>query len=142
MLGLNEIKSEVNLSTTTIFALCESMVARIEEADMRRLKATDQDRYLRSLKAQFKQLDDRYPAIFNILLEYGRRTPDGFNTLDRIKKMLQAYDVWQAADEEKKKQVEVAMEYPYAEAYVRPAVGPAIFDPIVKKPDESILRNE
>lgn len=140
MLGLNEIKSEENLPPQKIYALCESMVAKIEESEMRRLKHFNEDRYLRTLKTQFKELDDRYPGIFNVILSYGRTTPDGYDTLERIKKMLQMYEIWaETEDEEEKKQVEVVMEYPYAETYVKAAVGAHVFDKAVKPVDESML---
>ena len=133
MLGLNEIKSTENLSSNKIFALCESMVERMDDPELKRFRANDSDRYLRTLKTQFKALDDRYPSIFNVLLEYGRRTPDGFDTLARIKQMLNLHDKVQSG-ETTKDNAEKALDYEYSYQYVRPVIGAEKFDEIVKPP--------
>lgn len=140
MLGLNEIKSEVNLPSEKIIALCESMLERMDDAEMRRLRNTDGDAYLRSVRGQFKELNDRYPSIFNVLLEFGRRTPDGFSTMDRITRMLRQFDAVQA-QQKTKDQAEKELDYEYAQVYVKPVVdklaentGVGRFDDIVKDP--------
>lgn len=140
MLGLNEIKSEVNLPSEKIIALCESMLERMDDNEMRRLRNTDGDGYLRSVRGQFKELNDRYPSIFNVLLEFGRRTPDGFSTMDRITRMLRQFDAVQA-QQKTKDQAEKELDYEYAQVYVKPVVdklaentGVGRFDDIVKDP--------
>jgi hypothetical protein len=133
MMGLNEIKSNVNLSTDKIIALCESLLERMEDPELRRYRTSDADRYLRTLKTQFKELNDRYPGIFNVLLEFGRRTPDGFDTMTRISGMLRMRDQIDAG-QKTQDQAEKEVDYEYANVYVRPAVGSEAFDRIVPKP--------
>lgn len=98
MLGVNEIRSKEDLDTPTVIGLCESLLARREDAEMRRMQRTDPDRFHRTLKTQFAQLDDRYPGIFNLLLQYGRRTPaipgepNGTDAMEKIRDMLAKRD--------------------------------------------------
>lgn len=133
MLGLNEIKSEVDLSSEKIVALCESLLERMADSEMRRWRTTDHDRYFRTLKTQFSELNDRYPGIFNVLVQYGRKTPDGFPTLDRIKEMLRMNDALKAGTLDREK-ADKEIDYKYAYQYVRPVVPN--FDNIVKPPSE------
>lgn len=143
MLGLNEIKSEVNLPSDKIIALCESMLERMDDSEMRRLRNNDGDAYVRILKTQFKELNDRYPGIFNVLLEFGRRTPDGFVTMDRISRMLRQFDAVQSGTKTKD-QAEKEIDYEYSAVYVKPIVdklaettGAGTFDDIVKAPSSN-----
>jgi len=109
------------------------MIERMEDTELRRYRNSDNDRYLRTLKTEFKALNDRYPAIFNILLQYGRKTPDGFDTLERITKMLQKFDEM-STGRKTQEQAEKELDYEYSYQYVRPAVGAEKFDEIVKPP--------
>ena len=144
MLGVNEIKTHEELSTDTIIALCESLLTTMEEADMRRLKQTDTDRYYRTLKTQFKRLDDRYPGIFNVLIQYGRKNPQGHDVMEQIIMMLRKRDsIFQRMKQNPEMTREVAgeqedkaVDYTYAQRYVRPAIGADRFDSIVKDPSK------
>ena len=130
---VNEIKSEENLSSPQIIALCESLLSRMEHPEVKQLRHTDSDRYYRSLKTQFKQLDDRYPGIFNMLTQYGRQAPGGIDTMAKLRSMLGVYDARQSGeitDEEADK----AVDYDLAKKFVRPALGDSVFDNIVKDP--------
>lgn len=101
-MGVNEIRSQEDLDTPTVIALCESLLARREDAEMRRMQRQDPDRFHRMLKTQFAQLDDRYPGIFNMLIQYGRRTPsipgepNGVDIMEKLKQMLVQRDTVKA----------------------------------------------
>ena len=133
MLGLNEIKSEVDLPSVKIIALCESLLEKMADTEMRRFRTTDHDRYFRTLKSQFSELNDRYPGIFNVLVQYGKKTPDGFQTMDRIREMLRMNDEMKGGTLERE-EADKEIDYKYAYQYVRPAVPN--FDNIVKPPSE------
>jgi hypothetical protein len=144
MLGVNEIKSAEEIPTDTVIGLCEGLLTRMEEADMRRMVRTDKDRYYRTLKTQFKRLDDRYPGIFNMLIQYGRRNPQGLEIMPQIEKMLRQRDAIfsrmkqnpEMSREDAGKDEDKAVDYTYAQRYVRPAIGAERFDSIVKPPEE------
>lgn len=142
MLGVNQINSTEDIPTETVIALCEGLLTRMEEPDMRRLLRTDTDRYFRTLKTQFKQLDDRYPGIFNMLIQYGRKNPQGLEIMPQITKMLRQRDAIfskmkqnpEMSREEAGKEEDKAVDYTYAQRYVRPAIGEERFDSIVENP--------
>ncbi len=137
MLGVNEIKSEEEIPAETIVALCESLLTRTEDPEMKRKKHSDPDSYYMTLKTQFKRLDDRYPGIFNMLIQYGRRTPQGLDIMSRIKEMIGYRDRIKAG--ENRDVFDKAIDYKYAYDFVRPAIGTERFDSIVKpvpNPDE------
>lgn len=134
MMGVNEIRSEEEIPAGTIVALCDSLLAKTEEHEMRRMRQTDPDRYYRTLKTQFKRLDDRYPGIFNMLVEYGRKTPQGADIMQRIKQMIGYRDRIVAGEE--REQFDKAVDYQYAHEFVRPAIGAERFDSIVKPVNE------
>jgi hypothetical protein len=131
--GLNPVKSQVNLSPEKIIALCESLLERMDDTELRRIRTTDPDRYSRTLKKQFSELDDRYPSIFNALMEFGRRTPDGYDTMARIRSMLGLYSAVQSG-QKTNEQAEKELDYEYSSIYVKPVVGAQEFDRIVKPP--------
>jgi hypothetical protein len=129
----NEIKSTVDLPKPKIIALCESMLSRMEDNDLRRIRNSDPDRFFNILSQQFTELKDRYPGIFNVLVLYGRKTPDGFDTLARIKRILQLHDTV-VSGEKTEDEAHVELDYEYSYKYVRPALGAAEFDRIVPVP--------
>ncbi len=135
MMSPHEIKSTTNLSTDAIVALCEGMLTRMDDPEMRRMRRGDQDRYLRVIKTQFKPLEDRYPGMFHLLMEYGRNTPSGEDTLTRIKEMLGYRDAIDTGTISKEKADE-RIDYKYAREFIRPAIGAAEFDAIVKPPEQ------
>lgn len=137
----HEIKSTENLDSATIVALCEGMLTKMEEPEMRRMRRADQDRYLRTLKTQFKRLEDRYPGMFNLIMEYGRTTPTGDNVMARIKQMIGFRDAIDTGAITKDKADE-EIDYEYARKFIRPAIGPAQFDAIVKPPAERERKDE
>jgi len=145
MLGVNEVRSNEEISTETVIGLCEGLLIRMEEPDMRRMLRTDKDRYYRTLKTQFKRLDDRYPGIFNMLIQYGRKNPQGLDIMDQITKMLRQRDMIFArmranpemSREEAGEKEDKQVDYTYAHRYVRPAIGADRFDSIVQNPDEA-----
>lgn len=144
MLGVNEIKSTEEIPTETVIGLCEGLLTRMEEGDMRRLLRTDKDRYYRTLKTQFKRLDGRYPGIFNMLIQYGRTNPQGMEIMPQITMMLKQRDAIFArmnqnpemSREDAGLQEDKDVDYTYAHRYVRPAIGADRFDNIVKAPGE------
>lgn len=131
----NEIKSSENIDSKSIVALCEGLLAKMDEPEMRRLRKNDADRYLRTLKTQFKRLEDRYPGMFNMLIEYGRKTPSGEDVMARIKQLIGFRDAVDAGTITKDKADE-EIDYQYAHEFVRPAIGADKFDSIVKPPSE------
>ena len=144
MLGVNEIRSNEDIPTEIVLGLCEGLLMRMEQPDMRRLLTTDKDRYYRSLKTQFKVLDDRYPGIFNMLIQYGRKNPQGLDIMEQISKMLRQRDTIFArmkknpelSREEAGESEDKNVDYTYAHRYVRPALGADKFDSIVQKPEK------
>jgi hypothetical protein len=135
MLGVNEIKSDEEIPSSTIIALCEGLLCKMEEPDIRRLRNADPDRYFRSLQTQFKRLNDRYPGIFNLLTQYGRKTPQGADIMARIKEMI-GYRDQIVAGEINRDKADKEIDYKYAYEFVRPAIGNERFDTIVKPPNE------
>jgi hypothetical protein len=133
MLGVNEIKSSEEIPTATIVALCEGLLCKMEEPDIRRLRNTDPDRYYQSLQTQFKRLNDRYPGIFNMLTRYGRKTPQGIDIMARIKEMIGYRDQIVSGTISREK-ADKEIDYKYAYEFVRPVVPN--FDNIVKPPNE------
>lgn len=144
MLGVNEIKSNEEIPTSVVISLCEGLMCRIEEPDMRRLLRTDNDRYYRTLKTQFKRLDDRYPGLFNMIIQYGRKSPQGLEIMPQIIEMLEQRDAIfvkmklnpEMSREDAGREEDKSVDYTYAQRYVRPAIGAERFDSIVKPPDE------
>ena len=149
MLGVNEIKHWETISTPVVVALCESLMAKLEESDIRRLRSADPDRYYRSLKTQFKELDDRYPGIFNLIIQYGRCTPPipgepkGVDIIFKVRDMLQKRDAINAkmaqgmCREDAGKKEDMEVDYVEAKRFIRGKVIPADqFDEIVKPPDQ------
>lgn len=134
MQGVNEIRSNEEIPADIIVALCEGLLCKIEEPEMKRKRQTDPDLYYRSLKTQFKRLDDRYPGIFNMLVEYGRKTPQGHDIMTRIKQMIGFRDRIQSGED--REQFDKTIDYKYAHEFVRPAIGADRFDTIVKSPEE------
>lgn len=144
MLGVNEVKNWEDLSTDTVLGLCESMLARREEADMKRMMRTDQDCYFRTMKTQFNQLDDRYPGIFNMLLQYGRTAPGGLDIMSKISDMLRKRDLIfdkmkQGMDrEDAGAQEDKQVDYDLAATYLRGKImSDEQFDSIVPKTSEN-----
>lgn len=143
MLGVNEILSKEEIPTPTIIALCESMLSKMEEPEMRRLKKTDTDRYYRTLKTQFQRLDHRYPGIFNKLVEYGRTDGEGRDIMAQLTTILQQRDAIFAkmkGDWSKREEVgaaeDKAFHSVYDGRYVRPVVGEQLYDNIMKNENE------
>lgn len=140
MLGVNEVRSNEDIPTNTVIALCEGLLSRMEEPDMRRMVKTDKDRYYRSLKTQFKRLDDRYPGIFHMLIQYGRINPQGLDIMEQITTMLRQRDAIFAkmkqnpelSREDAGAQEDKAVYDTYDYRYVRPAFGEERFDNIMK----------
>ena len=145
MIGVNELKSSDTIPTETIIALCDGLLAKREEPDMRRLLRTDKDRYYRTFKTQFKRLDDRYPQIFMSFLQYGRTLPDGVDLYAAITDMLYKRDsIFAKMENDPELTREEAgdvedrdVDYVYARQYVRPAIGADRFDSIVKPPGQT-----
>ena len=135
MLGVNEIKSDEEIPSATIIALCEGLLCKMDEPDIRRLRNADPDRYFRSLQTQFKRLNDRYPGIFNLLTQYGRKTPQGADVMARIKEMIGYRDQIVTGQIDRDK-ADKEIDYKYAYEFVRPAIGTDRFDTIVKPPNE------
>ena len=130
MLGVNEIKSTEEIPTDIVVALCESLIVTMEQPDMRRLRRSDPDAYMRTLKTQYKRLTDRYPGIFNVLLQYGAEV------MPRIKKMLGFRDNI-ASGAIERDVADKVVDYELAHQYVRPAIGADRFDSIVSEPEEN-----
>ena len=137
MLGVNEIKSDEEIPSDVIVALCDSLLVTMEEPDMRRLRRTSPDEYMRTLKMQYKRLDDRYPGIFNVLVQYGAEMPDGTQVMAMIKKML-GYRDNIASGAIQRDTADKAVDYELAHKYVRPAIGEDRFDSIVSDPEKKV----
>ena len=135
MLGVNEIKSHEHISTEDVLALCEGMLSDMETDEYKLMRREDPDRYFRKLKKTYKRLNDRLPGIFNVLVQYGRQTPDGFGTVERIRGMLEKRDAMDAGTLTRE-DADKDVDYEYAHAYVRPAIGKERFDSIVKPPED------
>jgi hypothetical protein len=130
MMGVNEIRSDEEIPAHIIVALCDGLLVKMEEPDMRRMRQQNPDEYYRTLKTQFKRLDDRYPGVFNMLVEYGRKTPQNVDIMARIKTMIGYRDRIKAGED--REQFDKVVDYQYAYEFVRPAIGNERFDSIVK----------
>jgi hypothetical protein len=128
---INDVRSDAPIESVKVIEWCESMLTRMDE--LKPFRKDDPDRFLRTIKTEYKDLDDRLPSVFRILLEYGRKTPDGFDTLDRITRMLQKFDEM-TSGRKTKEQAEKELDYEYSYQYVRPVIGASKFDEIVKPP--------
>lgn len=135
MLGVNEIRSDEEIPTDQVLALCESLLGRMEDPEMARVRRRDPEGYFRTLKTQFSRLNDRYPGIFNMLVQYGRRTRDGMEIVPQIRQML-AYRDQLNEGTITRERADQLVDYEYAQRYVRPVIGADRFDTIVKHPDE------
>lgn len=134
MIGVNPINSTEEIPSDVIIGLCDGLLTKMEEPAMRRMRNADTDQYYRSLKTQFKRLDDRYPGIFLMLTQYGRQLPQGGDPMDRIKEMLQLRDKIHAGED--RLPIDKVVDYKYAKEFVSKVLPPGKFDEIVKPPEE------
>jgi len=69
-MSLNEIKSTEKMDKETILELVRQMQEAIKEPAMQQLKARDSGRYICEMQNRCSRLNDRYPGIFNMVIQY------------------------------------------------------------------------
>lgn len=85
-MAYQEVKNQERLSSEVLIRMCKEMIDATCEPEIQRIKQNDGvGDYYEALRIRFTDLEERYPAIFRMIMEKGRDMD-----MERLEYMLRA----------------------------------------------------
>jgi hypothetical protein len=97
----HKVRNEERLKNTDLIKLCEDMIEATQEPRLVELRRNDAYMYREELLDRFSDLDDRYPAIFKMIMERGKEMD-----MNRLRFMLNALGQIQRGEVDKKEKLQ------------------------------------